>query len=265
MTVLVSDIMRRGLVTCPPETTLGEAAALLVRERVHAVVVADVAGAPAGVLADSDLLAGEWLAGDEVSLDAMRRLTAGELMSAPLTKIDAAAGAAEAAERMLAERVSRLVVVEDGAPAGMIAVSDLVASAAGQPGGRGTVEDVMSRGFVACRPETPAAGLARAMTERRSRSVVVLDVGGTAVGVVTGRDLLPLAAAEDLDGKTAGDLMHPPLAIGPDATLREAADRLVREEVHRLVVADPDGGVPLGIVSTWDVLAEMAGPGSPWR
>jgi CBS domain-containing protein len=264
VTALVSDLMRRGLVTCPPQTTLGEAAALLVRERVHAVVVADAAGAPAGILADSDLLAGEWLAGDEVSLDEMRRMTAGELMSAPLATIGADATAAEAAERMLSERVSRLVVLEGGVPAGMLAVSDLVASAAAQPGGRGTVADVMSRGFVACRPEAPAADLARAMTDRRSRSLVVLDAGGTAVGVVTGRDLLRLLAAGDLAGKAAGDLMHPPLAIGPDATLREAADRLVREDVHRLVVADPDGGVPLGIVSTWDVLAEMARPGSRW-
>jgi hypothetical protein len=42
---------------------------------------------------------------------------------------------------------------------------------------------------------------------------------------------------------------------------------MLKEEVHRLLVADPDApdGFPLGIVSTADLVAEMAEPGSVWR
>jgi CBS domain-containing protein len=60
--------------------------------------------------------------------------------------------------------------------------------------------------------------------------------------------------------------MHHPISVGPEAALHEAADLLLREEVHRLLVVDPEdpSSVPLGILSTADVLAEMVAPGSPW-
>jgi CBS domain-containing protein len=60
--------------------------------------------------------------------------------------------------------------------------------------------------------------------------------------------------------------MHPPITISPTASLREAADAMVQNEVHRLVVADPDKlhALPLGILSSYDIVAEMAEPGSRW-
>ena len=44
MTTLVRDLMRSGLITCAKVISLGEAAALLTRHRVHALVVVDDAG-----------------------------------------------------------------------------------------------------------------------------------------------------------------------------------------------------------------------------
>lgn len=95
--MLVRDLMHRGLVTCPPETRLGDAASLLVRHRVHALVVADSEGRPLGVLSDTDLLAGEWLSTDGEGLAVMLGMTAGELMTAPPETIDVDAPAGEAA------------------------------------------------------------------------------------------------------------------------------------------------------------------------
>lgn len=266
MALSVSDVMHRGVVVCDPATPLGEAAALLVRHRVHAVVVAHDDGRPLGILADSDLLAGEWLSTDAERLEAMRAMTAGDLMTEGVLTIEVDAPVAEAAARMWREGVARLVVAEGGLPVGVVSVSDLVACLARAALARGTVADVMSRAFVACLPDTPASALARAMTERRSRSVVVLDRLGAAVGVVTGTDLLPLVESGDLS-RTASELMHAPIAIGPEATLSEAAEALVRAGIHRLIVVDPadSEGLPLGILSTSDVLVEMAEPGSAWR
>src|SRR5689334_17009407 len=105
----VRDLMHLGLITCQPETRLGDAAALLATHRIHALVVADADDRPLGVLSDTDLLAGEWLSHDDTSLSTMRTITAGELMSAPPATIDADADAAEAAARMQSERLSRLL------------------------------------------------------------------------------------------------------------------------------------------------------------
>lgn len=68
----VRELMSSPVVTCPADATLGEAEPLLVARRIHGRVVVDGAGRPAGVIADSDLLAGEWLAVDEQSLATMR-------------------------------------------------------------------------------------------------------------------------------------------------------------------------------------------------
>jgi CBS domain-containing protein len=259
----VSDLMHRGIVICPPHTPLGEAAAMLIRERVHAIFVADADGVPTGIVSDTDLLSGEWLSRDEERLDVMRSMTAGELKTEPPATIDIDAPLVEAARVLATEGISRLLVTEGGEPVGVLSVSDLVRSLAHASVGRGAVADVMSRAFVACLPDVPVPALARAMSERRSRSVVVLDRDGRAVGVVTGRDLLPFIG--DAADTTAETLMHPPLTITPAATLAEAADAMLRHEVHRLVVMEDGSRVPLGIVSTWDVLAEMAEPGSVWQ
>ena len=85
------DVMTPGLITCRPEARLREVAETLVSSHIHALVVTDSEGGLLGIVADSDLLAGEWLAEDEESLVTMRALTAGELMSAPVVTIAAEA------------------------------------------------------------------------------------------------------------------------------------------------------------------------------
>jgi CBS domain-containing protein len=107
------------------------------------------------------------------------------------------------------------------------------------------------------------------MTERRSRSMVVIDDEGRAVGLVSGFDLLGefVRPREEVDLDTVDKLMHAPVTIGPSASLQQAADLMLSREIHRLLVVDesaPDSA-PLGIVSTSDIVASMAGPGSVWR
>jgi CBS domain-containing protein len=261
----VSELMSSPVITCAGDATLGDVAALLLAHRIHGVVVPDERGEPAGVVSDSDLLAGEWLAADEESLATMRSVTARELMTAPPVTIAADADAVAAATRLREERLARLVVADGGRAIGVVATSDLVALLARAGAGRGTVADVMSRGIVVCREETTAAQAARAMTERRSRSLVVVSAHGRPLGVVTGADLLPLVGSGSAEVAVA-ELMNEPLTIAPGATLREAADEMLRRQVHRLVVVDPaePDAMPLGIVSTADVVAEMAAPGSAW-
>ncbi len=262
----VRDLMRPILITCPPATRLGEAASLLTRHRVHALIVADAAGMPLGVLSDTDLLAGEWLGDKPNNLQVMRGMTAGELMTAPAATIDAARPAAEAAARLRAERIHRLVVTDMDRAVGVIAVSDLVNGLAPRLVQRRTVADAMSYGLVTCREDTPVAAAARAMGERRTRSVVVVSARGEPLGVVTGFDLLAYCGAGD-PSEPVSRVMHRPLTIGPAASLREAADHMLTHHVHRLLVVDPDDpdSMPLGLISTSDIVVEMAASGSVWR
>ncbi len=266
VTTLVRDLMHSGLITCPPEISIGQAAALLARHRVHALIVAAEGGEPLGVISDPDLLAGEWLSTDTEGLEVMLAMTAGELMTAPVVTIPADATASEAAARLKTERISRLVVVQDGRAIGIVTVSNLVANLTRASTERRCVADVMSRGIVVCLADTTVPAAARAMSERRSRSLVVVDANGKPLGVVTGFDLLALYEPGG-GAATVADLMRPPLTIAPDASLRDAADLMLKHEVHRLVVVDPANPdrMPIGLISTSDIVAEMAAPGSLWQ
>ena len=269
MTKLVRELMRPGMVTCKPQATLGQVAKILTENHVHALFVIGADGKIKGIITDFDLLAGEWLSGDPESLAAMRRMTAGDLMSAPVNSIEASASAKEAAQRMQERVVRRLLVTDSGKPVGVISVSDIVASIAEKAiTKRKTVADVMSDAFLTCRDQTPLASAARAMTSSGWRSVLVVDANGKPLGVVSGLDLLPYCDSEGECGNAiVADVMHPAITIHMHATLQEAARKLIENHHHRLVVIDPaqPDAVPMGIISSFDIVGEMARPESIWQ
>jgi CBS domain-containing protein len=265
--VLVKDLMTRDIIACARGADLASVAQILAERRIHAVFVLDDTGKPSGVLSDFDLLAGEWMADDAESLRTMKAMTAGELETSPVEAIGEGEPAAVAAARMRELHLSRLLVTgDDGSAVGVISVSDLVRPLGRLSGERATVGDVMSHAFVSCPPETSLEAAARAMSERRSRSIVAIDERGRTVGVVTGNDLLSLYGPREPGAKVA-DLMSPPITCEADLPLRDAANLIIRNEVHRLVVTDSSLGyaVPIGIISTSDIVAEMAQEGSVWQ
>jgi len=269
MAKLVRDLMRPKVITCKPDITLGRLAKILTEHHVHALFITGPDDRIVGVITDYDLLAGEWLSGNSDSLEVMRGMTAGDLMSTPVGTISASASAREAAQMMQELTVRRLLVTEDSEPVGVISVSDVIAYIAeGAITRRNTVADVMSDAFLACRDRTPLASAARAMTTAGWRSVLVVDAYGKPLGVVSGLDLLDFCDFErDCSEITVAEVMHPALTIAMTASLQEAAQMMIENHHHRLVVIDPEqpDTVPLGIISSFDIVAEMARPGSVWQ
>jgi CBS domain-containing protein len=108
----------------------------------------------------------------------------------------------------------------------------------------------------------------RAMVERRSRSVIVTE-DDRPVGVLTGGDALALYATPAGacgSGTVAEFMTSPAITATPDLPLNEAADRLLTHEIHRLVVVSArDGSGPLGVISTADIVVEMADAQSEWQ
>ena len=264
----VSDLMTPEVVTCPPDANLAAVAALLARRDVYAVFVMSNGGQPSGVVSDFDLLAGEWLGDDARSFETMQTLTAAELMTSPVETIRADASAADAAARLRDLHISRLLVTDaGGAAAGVISVADLIAPFGEPSTDRRTVRDVMSYAIVTCLAETPLGSAARAMVERHSRSIIVVDETGRAVGVITGHDVLSLYEPTETRETVAEMMKAPLITADPDLPLTDAANLMIGREVHRLVVVDPkrDDGAPVGIVSTSDIVAEMASAHSAWQ
>jgi CBS domain-containing protein len=262
----VRDVMHAGVITCPINITLGELTRLLVDKHVHAVFIEDDRGSIAGVISDIDLLTGEWLFTDEASLRVLKSVTAGELMSSPAASVETNVPLQQVAARMAEQHLHRLLVTDAGKPVGVISVSDIVRSLGHQDVIQRTVKEVMSQAIVVCLLDTPLAAVARGMSERRSRSVIVVESSGASKGIITGLDLMRFVGDNGFEQKMASDVMRAPITIFPEASLRDAADAMISHRIHRLVVIDSNQPetMPIGLISTSDIMIEMAQPGSTW-
>lgn len=269
MNKTVKDLMHKGLITCPPNASLGQVAKMLTQHHVHALIVAETADKPLGIISDFDLLAGEWLSVDKESLEAMRKMTARDLMTSPIESVESDTPVTDAVKKFLEKQIHRMLVVEKNKPVGVISISDFVRDAAAQEKAkRESVGNVMSDTFLVCRDNTTILSAARTMTQAGWRSIVVVDSRGKPLGVVTGNDLMRLAENTVDENLLVSDVMNRSLTtIDVNASLQEAANLMIQNHRHRVIVVDEKDpeGFPLGVISSFDIVAEMARPGSVWQ
>ena len=269
MTQTINYLMHHELITCPPATPLGQVAALLNRHHIHALIVANQVEFPLGIISDFDLLAGEWLSVDEESLNTMRKMTAGDLMTFPIETVEIDTPVHEAARHMADKEVHRMLVTDHGKPLGVISISDFVAGIAEQePAKRETVGDVMSDTFLVCRENTPVLSAARTMHQAGWRSIIVVNSRGQAQGVITGNDLVHLAGNRVDESLVVSQFMNRQLInCDINASLQQAADLMIQNHCHRVLVVDQDDpdSFPLGVISSFDIVAAMARPESIWQ
>ena len=117
-----------------------------------------------------------------------------------------------------------------------------------------SVADVMTRSVVYLPEATTLDEAAQAMRDRGIGDVVVTS-GPTMVGLVTDRDIVIRAIAEDLPPKqtTIGAITsHELVMVEQSATVEEAVQAMRERGVRRLLVCDADRKV-VGIISLSDV------------
>lgn len=126
------------------------------------------------------------------------------------------------------------------------------------------VGDVMSRGFLGCPLETPLVAVAEMMAKHRVHCVVgfgdVTEDDTRLWGLISDLDLVAVAAAEGLEGRTAGGCAATEVVtIRPQESLRRAAQLMSEHRIAHVLVTDPESDRPLGVVSTLDVARVLAG------
>ncbi|HEY2949040.1 MAG TPA: CBS domain-containing protein [Micromonosporaceae bacterium] len=120
------------------------------------------------------------------------------------------------------------------------------------------VSDVMTKEVVYLPAETTVDEAARAMRERNIGDVVVTE-GPTLAGVVTDRDIVVRAVAEQRDpnSTTIGTITsRDMIMIQDDASTADAAKMMRDRAVRRLLVCDKDRQL-VGILSLGDLAIEM--------
>lgn len=125
-----------------------------------------------------------------------------------------------------------------------------------------TVGDLMSADPVVVPADAPLADAARLLDVHHIHGLPVVDGRGSVIGVISDTDMLHARTTEDLWSRWPGlrvrHLMSsPPLTVSAEAELADAAGRMERARVHRLVVVGIDGETPIGVLSTSDLVRGM--------
>jgi citrate synthase len=133
------------------------------------------------------------------------------------------------------------------------------------PGER-TVGDIMSRPVVTAQPAETVADAAQRMHDRRVGSVVVIDHDDRAIGILTERDMIRLAAAgsDASTAKVSEWMTGDPDTISPDIEARAAFSRLSEHGYRHIPVVESSdaahgtghgvGQKLVGIVSMRDLM-----------
>ena len=118
--IAVSDVMHRGLVSCPSDTPLNEMAELMVRESIHCVLVAPV---------DDEVEKGRWRVVSDLDLVAAPGSpwsTAGNISATPTVTVSETDRVSRAAALMSEYQSAHLIVVDVlAAPVGVVSTLDV--------------------------------------------------------------------------------------------------------------------------------------------
>ncbi|HNS03234.1 MAG TPA: CBS domain-containing protein [Anaerolineae bacterium] len=130
----------------------------------------------------------------------------------------------------------------------------------------------MHFGVISCSAGTPVDEVAQRMADYHVHAIVVTDVDGYAVGVVSQTDIVLARqgrSAAEMAGISAGAIMSTNVVTcAPEATVSEAITLMTRNRIHRLVVVDTRSGKPwpVGVLSMTDIItygmrsAPLSGP-----
>ncbi len=119
-----------------------------------------------------------------------------------------------------------------------------------------TVKDFMTKNVITIDASKTVIEAADLMSQNNVGDLVVMDKN-TPVGIVTERDLVRrvLAERKSLDIKVSEVMTTPLRVIDPDASLKEAARRMVNKGIRRLPVIKDNKLV--GIITTADFARQL--------
>jgi CBS domain-containing protein len=126
------------------------------------------------------------------------------------------------------------------------------------------VRDVMHKGVITCGPRTSLRDVARIMIKHDIREIAVCTYRTSGLCGLISDWLLAQSHGLDLNRLVAEDILPPStVAVSPETTLTHAIELLQTNRIPSLavVVADSENGHlhrPIGIVSSYDIIREMA-------
>ena len=186
----------------------------------------------------------------------------GEIMTTQLTTAPVSASVFEAMQRMVAEDVGRLIVIDNEKPVGIFTEKDVLKRVvgAGIDAKSASIKSVMTAPIRAVREETHIIDAFARMIRSKFRHLLVRGQRDKIIGIVSMRRILILAVelGQGLsETRRLGDIGAAAFAsLDESSTVRETVTLMNQRGVSAVIITD--GGKPAGIFTERDVLKRVA-------
>ncbi len=117
-----------------------------------------------------------------------------------------------------------------------------------------SISDILRKKLESIEETTSIQEVAKKMKDKNVSSLVVVDISGKPVGLVTERDLVRKVCINDVRTSkvTSKEVMSSPLiTIKASSSTSTAADMMLKNNVRHLLIVD-DGNKPIGIITPLD-------------
>ncbi len=247
------DIATRNVVCLSVGDNTGQAARVLSEQRISCIVVTDNDDHPLGIVTESNMVQA-MQSGRPV--DTSLR----EVMSSPVITVPETITSLDAYQLCLRDGIRHLVIVDaDQRLLGVVSETDFhLHIDLNALVGRRMVAAAMSQTVFNLSPETPLQEALNLMRLRRDSCVVVVS-DERPVGILTERDVVRLYGADtnQLALPVSHAMTTPVMTIALDATVNQAAQRMLSAKVRHLVAVDKAGRLA-GLLSEHDLTQTLA-------
>ena len=119
---------------------------------------------------------------------------------------------------------------------------------------------IMSSPVTTVTADANAKAVAKRMLDENISSVVVVDVDGELLGILTSTDFVEIAAEDgDMTALDVSEFMTPePVTVTANDPVEAAASLMLDHNIHHLPVVDETEGV-VGMLTTTDMTAYVSG------
>jgi len=259
-------------ITLGPEKTVLDARNILMKYNISRVVVAKNRK-PLGIITEKDIARFLY---EEVPTKRLDEIRLDEVMSRNLVSVDEGTDLRICAKTMLDKHISSLLVVDSKKKLkGIFTKTDLATAYVEYFPMEHRVKEFMTQKVVTLAPDEPIHTVIMLMMGNKISRVVVAK-NNRLIGIITGRDLLPLGAffaGQNVKQRRkdqafipagikaailASDIMKPnPITITAESDLADAAYIMLRNRISGLPVVDSNG-ILTGIVTKTDAVRALA-------
>ena len=163
-------------------------------------------------------------------------------------------GILDARDILIRHRIGRLIIEFDKKPVGIVTEKDIAKSISifsGKPIAKILVQDIMSKDLVTVHPDDSIYDCAKLMKKHGISSVIVTNLRGKLVGIVTKTDLVSTFLMISTASLPISKIMTKKvITVSPNDSIFEVESILLNNQIRRVVVSK--NKTPVGIITYRD-------------